>query len=100
MCKCIAKLAELRHIRQLNGENRENIGGWLFRAILALKPHQEHIYNIEDFIWCFCVNYITLNKIIEVVTYPIPRCNTVVGFLFGDGIWFWLCNAIHGYHQI
>ena len=96
----IAKLAELGQIRQLNGKNREEIGGWLFKAILAPKPHQEHVYNIEDFIWSLCVNYIPLNQVTRVVAYPIPRCNTAVGLSFGEGIWFWLCDAVHGYHQI
>ena len=34
---------------------------WMFPALLAAKPHQETIYNIVDFRWRFCVNYINLN---------------------------------------
>ncbi len=57
MQKCIASLAQLGHIRQVYG------GKWLFRALLAPKPHQEHVSSIDDCIWRFCINYITLNQI-------------------------------------
>ena len=98
--KCIAKLAELGQIRQLNGENREEIRGWLFKVILAPKPHQEHVYNIEDFSCRFCVSYTPLNQVTRVVAYPIPRCDTAIGLSFSDEIGLWLCDTVHGYHQI
>ncbi len=52
MRKCIAALAKVGHIQQITE------GSWLFKALLAPKPHQEHIQNIDDFVWHFCVNYI------------------------------------------
>jgi hypothetical protein len=54
MQQCIAKLAEVGHIQQIHD------GAWLFNALLALKPHQEDISNIKNFVWRFCVNYIQL----------------------------------------
>jgi hypothetical protein len=36
MRKCIAVLAKVGHIKQIMD------GGWLFKALLAAKPHQEH----------------------------------------------------------
>ena len=57
MRKHIAALEKLGHIRQIHG------GGWLFKALLAPKPHQEHVRHINDFVWRFCVNYIPLNQI-------------------------------------
>ncbi len=42
MCKCIAALAKVGHIRQITD------GGWIFKALLAAKPHQEHVRCIDD----------------------------------------------------
>ena len=47
---CILALAKVSHIRQITD------GRWLFKALLAAKPHQEHVRNIKDFVWRFCVN--------------------------------------------
>ena len=47
MLMCIAKLYEVGHTRQLHYDY------WLFKALLAPKPHQEHVREIEDFIWHF-----------------------------------------------
>jgi hypothetical protein len=57
MRKSIATLAKVDRIRQIND------GQWLFKALLAAKPHQEHISNIEDFVWRFFVDYIPLNQV-------------------------------------
>jgi hypothetical protein len=45
---CISALAKVGLIRQITD------GRWLFKALLAAKPHQEHVRNIDDFIWHFC----------------------------------------------
>ena len=94
MRKCIAALEKLGQIKQISE------GGWLFKALLAAKPHQEHITNIADFVWRFCVNYIPLNAVTRVIAYPIPRCDNAVNLAFGDGFWFWLFDAPSGYHQL
>jgi hypothetical protein len=57
MRKCITSLETLGHIWQIYGSK------WMFKALLALKPHQEHVRNIEDFVWQFCMNYIPLNQV-------------------------------------
>ena len=31
---------------------------WLSPALLAPKPHQENVFDINDYIWQLCVNYI------------------------------------------
>ncbi len=64
--RCIPALAEVGHIRQITD------GQWLFKALLAAKPHQESVYNIDDFVWRFCVNYIPLNSVTLQIAYPIP----------------------------
>jgi hypothetical protein len=94
MCKCIALLAKLGHICQVHN------GGWLFKALLAPKPHQEHVSNINDFVWHFCVNYIPLNQITHPVAYLIPWCDSTVYLTFSDGRWMWMWDAPQGYHQI
>ncbi len=94
MRKCIAALANLGHIRQMHD------GKWMFKALLTLKPHQEHISNIADFVWRFCINYIPLNQITRPIVYSIPHCNSAVNLTFGTGKWIWLWDAPSGYHQI
>jgi len=61
MRKCISALAKVDHIRQITD------GSWLFKALLAAKPHQEHVINIEDFVWRFGVNYVPLNGVTRVI---------------------------------
>ncbi len=43
MRKCIAALEKIGHIKQITD------GGWLFKALLGAKPHQEHVRCIDDF---------------------------------------------------
>ncbi len=57
MQQYIAALPKVGHIWQITD------GSWLFKALFAPKPHQEHIQNINDFVWCFCINYIPLNGV-------------------------------------
>jgi hypothetical protein len=94
MRECVAALEKLGHIYQIRD------GPWLFKALLAPKPHQEHITCIKKFIWRYCVNYIPLNAITEPIAYPIPRCDAAVTLAFGDGIYIWLMDAPQGYHQL
>jgi hypothetical protein len=94
MRKCIATLAKVGHIRQITD------GGWLFKALLAAKPHQEHVRCIDDFVWQFCVNYIPLNSVTCLIAYPIPRCDSAVHNKFGQGKWRWMFDAPMGYHQL
>ena len=94
MRKCIAKLAEIGHISQVTD------GRWLFKALLAPKPHQEHVKQIDNFVWRFCVNYIPLNSITRAIVYPIPRCDTAVFLAFGTASFYWLMDAPMGFHQV
>jgi hypothetical protein len=94
MQKCISALAKGGHIRQITD------GSWLFKALLTSKPHQEHIKNIDDFVWHFCVNYIPLNGVTCVVAYPIPWCDLVVFTKFSMGRYIWMLDAPMGYHQL
>jgi hypothetical protein len=94
MQKCIRALAKVGHIQQITG------GSWLFKALLAPKPHQEHIMNIDDFGWRFCVSYIPLNGVTRVVAHPIPRCDSAIFTEFSMGPFIWMFDAPMGYHQL
>ena len=89
MRACIAALEKVSHIEQTHD------GQWLFKCLLAPKPHQEHVYYIEEFVWRFCVNYIPLNQVTWVIAYPIPRCDGC-----GAAAFYWLVDAPMGYHQL
>ncbi len=94
MRDAIAALAKVGHIWQIHD------GCWLFKALLAPKPHQEHVRDINKFVWRFCVNYIPLNSVTRIIAYPIPHCNLAINEEFGQGVFFWLWDAPIGYHQL
>jgi hypothetical protein len=94
MQKCIAVLAKVGQIVQIHD------GRWLFKALLAAKPHQEHVSNIDDFVWHFCVNYIPLNQVTRLIAFPISRCDMAVGMAFGSSKFLWMYDAPMGYHQL
>ena len=92
--KSIANLVELGHPKQIYH------GEWISKPHLDAKPHQDHITDIQDFVWQFCVNYITLNSVTKIVDMPIPRCEKYVGLSCGGYRQKWLMDAIEGYNQI
>ncbi len=94
MRKCIAALAKIGHIIQVHD------GHWHFKALLAAKPCQEHISNINKFVWCFCVNYIPLNQVTRLIAFSIPRCDMAVGMAFGLSKFLWMYDTPMGYHQL
>ncbi len=69
MWTAIAALKNVGHIRQITD------GCWLFEALLAPKPHQKHVCDINKFVWRFCINYIPLNSVTRIIAYPIPHCD-------------------------
>jgi hypothetical protein len=94
MRRCIAALAKVGHIEQITD------GQWLFKALLVPKSYQETVCNIEDFVWRFCVNYIPLNGVTQIIAYPIPRCDSAVYNEFGIGAWMWMFDSPMGFHQL
>ena len=91
----ISKLLQLDHVV----EPTHN-GSWLAKTLLAPKPHQENVTDIENFVWRFCVNFIPLNSVTKIIAMPIPRCDDAVGTSFGGSKFRWLMDAISGYNQI
>jgi hypothetical protein len=94
MQKTIDNLLKLNHI------TKDTLSPWAFGITLAPKPHQEHVTDIDDYIWRFCVNYIRLNMITRPAEYPIPRCDDAVMYGFGAALYFILLDAFSGYHQV
>ena len=77
-------------------------GPWGSMIVLAQKPHQESITNIDDFVWRMCVSYRRLNAVTKPFQFPIPRCDDAITIL-GTGaseIWVISLDARQGYHQI
>jgi hypothetical protein len=68
--------------------------------LLAAKPHQEHISNIDEFVWRFCVNYIPLNQVTRLIAFPISRFDMAIGMAFGLSKFIWMYDAPMGYHQL
>ena len=94
----------MKQVKTLIGNNwiERCEGPWGSSIVLAAKPHQEHILNIDDFIWYICVSYRRLNSITKPFEFPIPRCDDAIGSV-GTGsskIWIISLDARQGYHQV
>ena len=75
---------------------------WGGSIVLAAKPHQEHIQNIDDFIWIMCVSYRKRIGIDKHFGFPIPCCDDAISTVGArsNKIWIILLDARQGYHQI
>ena len=75
---------------------------WGFSIVLAAKPHQEQVTNIDEFVWCMCVSYRQLNQVTLQFEYLIPRCNDAINnFSDSNGrLYFISLDNKTGYHQI
>ena len=77
-------------------------GGWGSPVVLAPKPHQEHINEVEELIWRMCISYRGLNRVTNPFEYPIGRCDDSIEDV-GDGtqyVYFISVDSAQGYHQI
>jgi hypothetical protein len=95
-------ILEQQQVLLANGWIRKCYGPWGSLVVLAPKPHQEDIINVEDFIWCMCVSCRKLNSVALPFEHPIPRCEDAVDD-FGDSagkLCFISLDACSGYHQI
>ena len=75
--EAIAKLVEIGQCCQIHD------GEWLSKPILKAKLHQEHLTDIEDFVWIFCVCYIALNSVTKIIAMPILCCDAAVSMYCG-----------------
>jgi hypothetical protein len=56
---------------------------WLFKALLASKPHQEHVLHINNFVWCLNMIYVPLHSVTQIIAYQILHCDLVINEEFG-----------------
>ena len=94
----------LKHINVLlcNDWTEQCQGGWGSPIVLAPKPYQEGIIDIEDFVWRMCVFCRGLNKVTHPFEYPIGRCDSAIEDL-GDTsstLYFMCLDKAQGHHQI
>ncbi len=77
-------------------------GPWGSLIVLAAKPHQEHVDNIDDFIWRMCVSYRKLNEVTKPFQFPIPRCDdSIISLEQGPSRTYQISmDADSGYHQV
>ena len=61
-------------------------GSWGSSIVLAKKTHQEHIQNIDDFIWIMCVSYRKLNGITKPFYLTTPLCYDTISTTSTDQI--------------
>ena len=70
----------MKHIKILlhNDWVEQCEGGWGSICVLAPKPHQEGIDDIDQFVWRMCVSYRGLNKSTNPFEYPIGRWDSAI----------------------
>ena len=69
------------HIQALLNKNwikRWNRSAWGSMNVLAPKPHQEKIDDINSFVWRFCVSYSKLNSLNLPFKMLIPSCTKTI----------------------
>ena len=94
-----------KHIQALLNKNwiqQWNRGAWGSMIVLASKPHQEKINDINSFVWRLCVSYRKLNSLTPPFKMPIPTCTEAIeNFAPYDGcLYFITLDAGSGFHQI
>ena len=69
---------------------------------LTQKPHQEHITDINEFVWRMCVSYRRLNAVTKPFQCPVPRCDDAITILGCRVVLIWILrlDVRQGYHQV
>jgi hypothetical protein len=95
MRNAIAALKRVIHLQQIHD------GRWLFKALLASKPYQEHVRDIGKFVWCFYVYHTPLNSVTRIIAYPFPCCDLEINEEFGrPGYVLLVFDVPMRYHQL
>ena len=70
--------------------------------MLATKPHQEHINDINKFIWKMCISYHSISKVTRIYEYPIPRCDMAITIfqMVSSKMYIITVDTKQGYHQV
>ena len=96
MMKQLKTLLHNRWAEEIQGS------AWGSPIVLAPKPHQEKVTDIDDYIWHMCVSYRDLNRVTKIFAFPILRCDSSIEDM-GDhvGILFFISlDAKSEFHQI
>ena len=83
-----------------NGSIKQCHLPWGSIIVLAAKPHQKHVLQINGFIWRMCVSYWRLHAITKPFQYPIQQCDYAITF-FAVGsseMWIITLDARQGHH--
>ena len=56
-------------------------GIWGCSFVLAVKSHQKHVKDIDDFVWIMCVSYRKLNAITKPFKLPIARYDNAIAII-------------------
>ena len=70
--------------------------------MIAPRPHQDNISNIDNFIRSRCVSYHGLNKFTKTFEYPITCCDDAITLILvgSNKIYIITVDTNQGYHQI
>ena len=70
--------------------------------MLAANIHQEHIKDIDNFVWIICVSDKKLNTITKPFEIPIPRCDDAIAIIDRRSQYIWIISldARQWYHQV
>ena len=60
--------------------------------MLTVKPHQEHIENIDAFVWKMCVSYRKLNAVTKPFEFPIPRYDDAIAIIDTESQFVWIVS--------
>ena len=70
---------EQLEVLKANGWIHKCFSAWGSSIVLAAKPHQEHVMDINNFIWCILsVLYRRLNQVTLPFEHPIPCCGDAI----------------------
>ena len=75
---------------------------WGSMIVLTQKPHQEHITDINKFVWRMYVSYRRLNAVTKPFQFPIPRYDDAITISECGAVLIWIISldARQGYHQV
>ena len=81
---------------------KERDGAWGSHIVLAAKPHQEDVDDIQNFVWRMCVSYRGLNKVTKIYEFTIPRCDMAVTIFENESSKMYIItvDTKKGYHQV
>ena len=94
----------MEHVKTLLGNDwiERCEGPWGSNIVLGAKPHQEHIKDIDNFVWKMCVSDRKLNAITKPFEILIPWCDDAITIIDTGSQYIWIISldTRQGYHQV